>query len=323
MAVRTPLKMIANGELQELSTAEIDSIIDACIFHYAGNPTVGIGVANTGGTMGSIDDTRFISGTSSVTTGNQNTVDDGAAEYADENTTAEPTKMTVTYSRMTQGINTGVAEPTDTNNIRFPLCYDNGNLVAMSITDLYDTFVDPAIVKLVDGSNRPGTFRIHTATTLTGHTLVSTTPVFVDTKADLAGITSGEIGTTGTTQEDAEVVTNYYMFVVDQGTLATYPSLVYARTDAMIQELASTDLNAALEALIQHRAANGASGSRIRYNLGGAGVNKGSGMVDTAITATAGAYNTRFVSADDYRAQEFPTGVATVQTTTFLKITNT
>ena len=46
-------------------------------------------------------------------------------------------------------------------------------------------------------------------------------------------------------------------------------------------------------------------------------------MVDTRLTGGTGNYQTRKVSANDYRAQEFPNGTPTTINSYFLKIQKT
>ena len=58
----------------------------------------------------------------------------------------------------------------------------------------------------------------------------------------------------------------------------------------------------------------------IRYSINGTGSNKGSAMTNTILNGS-GNYQTRFVNADDYRAQEFPDGTAVVANTWYLRIT--
>ena len=62
-------------------------------------------------------------------------------------------------------------------------------------------------------------------------------------------------------------------------------------------------------------------GYSLSYNIGtsGSGNTRGSGMVDTILDGS-GNYQTRFVNADDYRAQEFPNGSVTTAATYYLRI---
>ena len=59
----------------------------------------------------------------------------------------------------------------------------------------------------------------------------------------------------------------------------------------------------------------------IRYELGTSTANytKGTGIADTRLNGS-GNYQTRFVNADDYRAQEFPDGSPTTINTYYLRL---
>ena len=70
--------------------------------------------------------------------------------------------------------------------------------------------------------------------------------------------------------------------------------------------------------MVKYSAVND-SGFTISYSINGSGNNRGSGMVDTRLDGS-GNYQTRFVNANDYRAQEFPNGTAQTISTYFLKI---
>ena len=62
-------------------------------------------------------------------------------------------------------------------------------------------------------------------------------------------------------------------------------------------------------------------GYTIRYELGTSTANytKGTGIADTRLNGS-GNYQTRFVNADDYRAQEFPDGSPTTINTYYLRL---
>ena len=72
---------------------------------------------------------------------------------------------------------------------------------------------------------------------------------------------------------------------------------------------------------IRFEAASSTLGYSLSYNLGtsGSGNIRGSGMTDTRLNGT-GDYQTLFVNADDYRAQEFPNGTAVSINTYYLRI---
>ena len=223
--------------------------------------------------------------------------------------------VTVNYDRINQSI-ASISTPTDTNNKLYPVYYDgSGSIQAMSATDVFDTFITQAIDTLVDGNDRDGTFRIHTATSLSGHTLISSTAVFTDTRANTGAYTAGGIPET---LDQPTTITNYYLFRTNQGSAPSITIPLQIDGDNNLAEYSSGDFDAMLLAEIRHHAAN-TSGSTIRYNVDGSGNNRGSGMVNTILNGS-GNRQTRFVNSNDYRAQEFPNGAATTANTYRLKI---
>jgi hypothetical protein len=66
--------------------------------------------------------------------------------------------------------------------------------------------------------------------------------------------------------------------------------------------------------------ATSTTGYKLTYNIDGSGTAKGSAMVNTTLSGGSGNYQTRFVSADDYRAQEFPNGTPSTANTYVFKI---
>ena len=63
----------------------------------------------------------------------------------------------------------------DTNSVAFPVYQTSGNIRAMTLTDVYDTFIYPAIDTITGAAGQPGTYYIHTATTLSGYSAVGQT----------------------------------------------------------------------------------------------------------------------------------------------------
>jgi hypothetical protein len=238
-----------------------------------------------------------------------------ADRFPTEAETAEPGTVTVNYDRISQTV-ASISTPTDTNSKLYPAFYDgSGSIQAMSATDVFDTFITQAIDTIVDGTDRGGTYRIHTATSLSGHTLVSSTPVFTDTRANTGAYTAGGIPET---LDQPTTITNFYLMKTNQGSAPSIQIPVQVNGDNDLQEYSSANFDAMLLAEIRHHAAN-TSGSTIRYNVDGSGNNRGSGMTNTILNGS-GNYQQRFVNADDYRAQEFPNGSAVTANTYRLKI---
>ena len=94
---------------------------------------------------------------------------------------------------------------------------------------------------------------------------------------------------------------------------------IYIAGDTHLQEYPETAFETMLQNLIRDVAKNSTNGYSINYTLGGSGNSRGTGLVDTRLDGS-GNYQTRFVNANDYRAQEFPNGSATTISTTFLRI---
>ena len=185
MAIRAPLYYSA-GNLKEMTSTEVDEIISQTIYQYSLAPSVALSVISSGGNVGSITDTRQQAGTHST----------DASSFPSEATTAEPTTVTVTYDKIQSTASSGSA-PTDSGKT-WP-CYRTAtnNIQAMSLQDVKDTFLHPAIDKLVAATlttEQGGTYHINTATSVAGSTLVSATPIFVDSRTDTSLYTDDAAG---------------------------------------------------------------------------------------------------------------------------------
>ena len=300
MAFRRPL-YYDGSDLREMTDTHIGQIRSRCVNLYGANPSVDITVPSSGGDLGTISDTRKTAG-ASITR-----VD----RFATQSETAEPGTVTVNYSRLDQNVES-VTQPADTNNRKNFLYQSGGNIYAMTNNDMYDTFYDSAINTLVDGTDRDGTYRIGATTSLSGHTLISNTPVFSDTRANTGAYTAGGIGET---LDQPFTVTNYYLFRTNQGTLSAQSQLaMILRSDDDIQTLSQASSDALLAADMRYWGTQ-----KIRYSVNGSGNNRGSGMANTILNGS-GNYQTRFVNTNDYRAQEFPNGTAVTANTYFLRI---
>lgn len=305
MAVRTPLRL-NGGNLQEMTTTQINEIKSQVRYLYATDPSVDLGVVASGGNLGTISDTRKTAG-AYITR-----VD----RFATEAETAEPGTVTVNYSRIQQSTENTTATA-DTSSRAFPVFNNNGNIQAMTLTDMYDTFIYPAIDTIADGNDRPGTYRIHTSTSLAGQTLISSTPVFSDTRANTGAYTAAGIPE-AVDQPLPTSVTDYYLFRVNAGSAISYSPPVFIRSDNNLQEYSTASFDAILKNCVRHVASE-VTGSRIRYSLNGSGNNRGSGMTNTILNGS-GNYQTLYVNTDDYRAQEFPDGTAVTANTYYLRI---
>ena len=306
MAIRAPLYYSA-GNLKEMTSPEVNEIISQAIYQYSLAPSVALSVVSSGGNVGSITDTRQQAGVHST----------HASSFPPESTTAEPTTVTVTYDKINQTTNSGSA-PTDSGKT-WP-CYRTAtnNIQAMSLQDVKDTFLHPAIDLLVGASlttEQGGTYHINTSNNVAGSTLVNGTPIFVNTQADLTAYDPTTIGDHAL--DNPTTIQNYYLHQIDGANTSTKtPLYITAAND--IREYVVADFNTLIGNAIKYTAAASVDGYKINYSYI-SGTNRGSGMADTILTGS-GDYQTRQVGGDDYRAQEFPNGSASTANTWYLKI---
>lgn len=294
MAVRTPLKIDPDG-LIEMTTNEIDAIKAEAIRQYGLNPSVTLSIVASGGSLGTMTDTRLQAGAGITRTD----------RFATEAELDDVSSVSVDYSKIDQSVDTSESLWTNAT-YAFPLYYDGDSLVEMSVTDFYDTFIADAITSLTQGStgtDQAGTYFISTTSTVAGATEVSgsATPVFIDTRADLTAYSAD--GLIETQDQPTDVVT-YYLMRIDAASKGTFAlPVTYTKSDINLQETPEATLQDALATMIRYYVAE-VSGSQITYNIDGSGTNRGSAMVDT--TGTAGDYVTYQVDDDDYRAQIIP-----------------
>ena len=359
MAVRLPLYQDSDGLLQgniilrEMTSSQVSEWVNwFALEAYNQNPSVVLDVLSTnngnledssGSKPAILQDSRLQAGAHQTST----------TSFVPEGSTAEPSTLTVTYNKIRQ-TDDNLSEGVDLNLKRFPVylsentvnytdsAYTAGNLPfasirAMNATDFYDTFIFPAINILTDGTDRPGTYRIHSNTSLTNHAIVNDSngvsqPVFTDTRADTTAYTSGGIGVHQLDQPTT--ITAYYLL---KTTSNSTPTQVPTKTPLYIthnpgdsafhnhlreftfQDNGQFDLEEIGKEYIRFAAVKKA-GYRMRYTINGdSGSNKGTGMADTKLDGS-GQYTTRFVHGDDYRSQEFPDGTPQTVQTYFLKL---
>ena len=309
MAVRKPL-YVSSGNLQEMDTTMVGQIVDQAVYQYSLAPSVALSVVGSSGTLAAITDTRKQAGAQSTS----------STSTPSEGTTAEPSTVTVTYDKVTETRTAG--SPTADTGKTWPVYYNSsGQIQAMNLTDVKDTFLHPAIDLLASGSTgtqQGGTYHVSTSASVSGSTEVSgaSTAIFVDTRADTGAYAAGSIPET---QDQPTTITNYYLHRID-GSNTSYTEPYYLDGSNNIQEFTTANFDALLQAWIKSTAAGSTDGFAISYSVGtsGSGQTRGSGMADTILDGS-GNYQTRQEN-DDYRAQEFPNGSVTTANTYHLRI---
>ena len=310
MAVVKPLYE-TGGNLREMDATMVQQLVDQAVYQYSLSPSVALSVVSSGGSLDAITDTRKQAGAHQTST----------TAFPAESSTAEPSTVTVTYDKITETRTAG--SPTADTGKTWPVYYNSsGQIQAMNLQDVKDTFLHPAIDLLASGSTgtqQGGTYHISTSASVSGSTEVSgsNTAIFTDTRADTGAYTADSIPET---QDQPTTITNYYLQRIT-GSQITYTEPYFLDGSNNIKEFTTAAFDSLLQEWMQYTAVSSSDGYSLSYNIGasGSGNTRGSGMVDTILDGS-GNYQTRFVNADDYRAQEFPNGSVTTAATYYLRI---
>jgi hypothetical protein len=309
MAVRRPLYYVG-GNLREMTDTQIAQIKARMFWSYVNNPSVALTVVNSGGSVGTLTDTRLQAGAASTST----------SAFVGEETTEEPSIVNVAIARIQQTV---ASDPNPaTTPTQYPAYYTaEGQIKSMSLQDMYDTFAVDVFNggwTSSDGSTiypsliAAQIYTISTTTSLTDYTAVpgpdgsTIIPVFTDTRADVAAYDGASIPED---QDQPTTIQNYYLLKKDTVNVA-FDAMVRVNTDGNVVAMTSVGIDAAIGAAIRYLI-QAETGYKIRYGYGvngsGTGTVCGSAMTDSRLDGT-GNYQTLFVGADDYRSQEFPDG---------------
>ena len=128
------------------------------------------------------------------------------------------TTVTTSFDKISQ-TKASVSVSGDTNNVAFPVYYDSSAEAIRSMTeaDFVDTFIKFTIDLMVASSEAVGagdyggTFTIHNSNSLSNHTLVSSTAVFIDTRADTGSFSVDQIGSAGSFQDHSTNVNEFFL----------------------------------------------------------------------------------------------------------------
>lgn len=308
MPVRRPL-YYDSGNLREMSDLQVAQIRERMYWSYVSNPSVALTVVGSGGSVGTITDTRLEAGAYST----------NPSGTPGEEATAEPSIVNVAFSRIQQTVAT---DPNPaTTPTQYPAYYtSSGQIRSMNLQDMYDTFATAVHGGFTgaDGSTvypsllNTLIYQISTSTSLAGYTPVpgpdgsTLIPIFTDTRADPSQYTAEGI------PEDLDqpiTIQNYYLHKIN--TISVGIATMVRVNDsgnvvAMTTAAVDTAIGAAIRYMVQAEVSY-----RIRYSYGtngsGTGIVCGDPMTDSRLDGT-GNYQTLFAGADDYRAQEFPDG---------------
>ena len=319
MAVVKPLFINSDNNLQEMTDAQVLLHRQKAIYQYSLDPSALLTVvSNSGANMAAITDTRLKSGVSVVSV----SADPSASTSAPSATTD------VSFDKINFAYDTSSGQTEDSDNRAFPIYRNSdGDIRAMSLSDMKDTFLHPAIDLMVvadtdnDDPNVAGTYRIHTVSSLTDFTEVSgaNTAIFTDTTS--TGFAAGSIGTAGTTQTGSSSTVQNFFLLRRNGTDVDTSSIKLAQinSDGNIQEYSDggTEL---LGNWLKFTAGQSGDGYKITYAIGASvsGTQRGSSILNKQLGSTV--TSTTLVNTNDYRAQQFPSGSATTTNTYLFKI---
>lgn len=314
MAFRRPL-YYDSGNLREMTDAQIAQVKARMFYAYIDNPSVALTVVNSSGNLGELTDTRLQAGAAAT----------DASGFIDEAGTEEPSIVNVAIARIQQTVS---SDPNPaTTPTQYPAYYTSeGNIRAMNLQDMYDTFAIDVFDggwTASDGSTvfpsliNAEIYTIHTTTSLTDYTAVpgpdgsTIIPVYSDTRADVSAYDAADIPEA---VDQPTIIQDYYLLKKDVPALPSLPNMVRVNNDGNVVAMTSAAISNAIVAAIRYLVQE-ETGYKIRYEYGingsGTGTPVGSAMTDTRLDGT-GNYQTLYVGVDDYRSQEFPDGTQQV-----------
>jgi len=300
MTVRFSIYNEGSNNLQEFTAAQNTTNQSQAIYQYSTDPSVTLTVGS-GSSIGTRADTRLLAGAAT-------------SHPSSFQTPTDTTTNTVNYTNIGQNVAT-VTDPSDTNNVAYPVYYDGTNVVSMSKTDFQDTFIKPSILTMVQttstGADQAGTYTISTGTSLSDHTNISGTPIYTDTRADSDAYTEGGVPET---LDQPQTVNNYYLHRrngSDNIGSCTVP--MFADTSGNLETYTNAEWQTLLRNEIRRVAASLGS-YQIRYATDTTSTYyRGSGMANTQRSGQI--QRNRLINTDDYRSQFMPAdGLTTINT---------
>jgi len=304
MTVRFSLYNDGSDNLQEFTAAQNTTNKSQAIYQYSTDPSVTLTVGS-GSSIGTRTDTRLQAGA-------------GTTHVSAFQTPASTSTVTVYYTNIGLNVAT-ITDPSDTNNVAYPVYYDGTNVVSMSKTDFQDTFIKPAITTMVQttstGADQAGTYTISTGTSLSDHTNISGTAIFLNTTANTGAYTASGLFET---QDQPTTVTSYYLHRrngSDNIGSCTVP--MFADTSGNLETYTNAEWQALLKNEIKRVAAS-LGGYQIRYLTDTTSTYyRGTGMADTRFNGQT--QLNQEASTDDYRSQFVPSGSTTTINTYYLR----
>jgi len=340
MPVRRPLKR-DGSDLRAMTSAEVTAIIDEIIRLYGNDPGVTLEVTEDApdGTvyefkLGTLIDRRLQAGAASSQSTKFSAIPSGIPAAA--------TYISVNYIRMLSELQWRSGFPYKDRsgstyaNHSYPLFYDEDSnyIKAMSWVDIRDTFIQPAIERLTTGTTVPadnaGTYFVSTSQSETDATLVSTTPIAIDTVADISAFGAGSLPEA--LDQPSSVQTEFYLHRVNNPDPASFtlPVVQWGGNDD-IKTISKSIFQDMLSDLIKYWSVDPSNSwdYALRYQIGTSGYLSGLGW-NTRGTGITDTYTLTYTERQDqnlpnpnatvYYAQNVPTGTPGVNSTYYLGI---
>ena len=333
MTVYRPMVSDNNIRIKECTTTEYENMLTQIAYYYSQNPSVSLSIVGSNGNISPLMYDDYYRGSATVTgTGNQDASDDGAAEFP-SSTPATFRDNWASYDKVEQTLTDPGGHQSYYNWRYKPVRVDTNGVREMTFQDIMDTFIDPVVDKMVEatysGVLAAGSYYIDTQTTISGSTNLGT--VFVDRYADLttyasrSGSYPSNASLTGVgVLNEYNLEDTYSLFRVDGTDLGPAGSgfrspLIVDYTSngpnnpAGLRHMTDTEFSDLFTNLIR-QAIYDRPGYTLRYNLevtgAGSGTTQGTVIEQQVIDpgTFASDRQTQYISADDYRAAEFPTG---------------
>ena len=336
MAVIRPLKINEpDGDLQEMTSAEVQLLVNEVIRLYANDPGIALTV-----TSGPDDGTGFEYKLGAIVD-NRLQASPAATAGAPWPTPAAVSYKSVSYTETLLDMVWRTGFPSKDRagseyiNHSYPIFYNDssGSIQAASWVDMVDTFIRPALQSLAGNTLTPevagGTYFVSTNTSETDATLIGSGVIARDTVADVNAFQTGSL------PEDVDQPLNsftieYYLHKINAPAEFSFTLPAVMMADESFKVIPKSVLRPMLLHLVQYWAVHGASqGIALRYQYGsstflaGEGmVTRGTGIGDTYTSASILRREQDFPDPNGtvYYAQHVPDGSPSLQTTTFLGV---
>ena len=317
MAIRTTVLYETGGNLRIMSAAQLDEVRHLAAYFYQENPVETLTYVASGGNLSpTMTDRRYQAGTA---------VFNGTTSFASETDTPDISAIDTTFDHIskTRITATSATEPVENGTgTAFPIYWDGATktIKAMTKQDFFDTFIGYTITNGLVGTGGVNKLASGTYTVLTnnasisgnpGTTIVSASPIFIDTRADASLYTANGIEEA---QDQPETVNSYYLHRIEQSSKPTYQMPLFLLADGSgVQVYTTATFETMVDEYIQS-ASFGLTGYSITHEMGTSVANqKGTNVNDTYLSgSSADGYTQYLATIDDYRTQEFPNGAVAI-----------